>query len=107
MTAVADPHPEIFEALLSVLRGLESPGSDPATLARYLEIHLLRASGLLPKAEAFRKLLNIPFSQTAGLRLERETELPLRRLLQGLVRRALERELRSRSFLQVIGLEAA
>jgi DNA repair protein RecO (recombination protein O) len=117
MTGFHDPHPEIFEALLSVLRGLESPEADPATLARFLEIHLLRASGLLPKAEAlavppavkeaFRKLLNTPFSQAAGLRLDRETELPLRRLLQGLVRRALERDLRSRSFLHAIGLDAA
>ena len=107
MTAVADPHPEIFEALLSVLRGLESPGSDPAVLARYLEIHLLRAGGLLPKSETFQKLLNTPFSQVAGLRLARETELPLRRLLQGLLRRALERDLRSRSFLLSLGLDNA
>ena len=107
MTGVADPHPEIFEALLAVLKGLESPDADPASLARFLEVHLLRASGLLPKSEAFRKLLNTPFSQAASLRLERETELPLRRLLLGLVRRALERDLRSRNFLQSIGLDAA
>jgi DNA repair protein RecO (recombination protein O) len=107
MTAVHDPHPEIFEALLAVLKGLESPDADPATLARFLEIHLLRASGLLPKAETFQKLLNTPFSQAASLRLEPETELPLRRLLQGLVRRALERDLRSRSFLISLGLDNA
>lgn len=105
MTGVHDPHPEIFDVLLAVLKGLESPDADPPTLARFLEIHLLRASGLLPKAEAFRKLLNTPFSQTASLRLDRATELPLRRLLQGLVRRALERDLRSRGFLHAIGLE--
>lgn len=107
MTGLHDPHPGVFEALLSVLKGLESPSADPATLARFLEIHLLRAAGLLPKAEAFRALLTAPFSQAAALRLERETELPLRRLLQGLLRRALERELRSRSFLLSLGLDNA
>lgn len=114
MTSLHDPHPEIFEALLAVLKGLESPDADPATLARFLEIHLLRASGLLPKTEAlavppavkeaFRKLLNTPFPQAASLRLDRQTELPLHRLLQGLVRCALERDLRSSGFLHSIAL---
>ena len=117
MTGVQDPHPEIFDALLAVLKGLESPEADPAALSRYLEIHLLRASGLLPKSEAlpvppavkeaFRKLLNTPFSQAASLCLQRETELPLRRLLQGWVRHALERDLRSWSFLLSLGLDNA
>jgi len=115
MTGVHDPHPEIYEALLAVLKGLESPDADPATLVRFLEIHLLRASGLLPKVEAlmlspaakasFRRLLDTPFAHAATLKLDPETEPALRRLLQGLVRRALERELRSRSFLHAIGLE--
>ena len=112
MTGVGDAHPEIFELLLSFLRGLESPEGDPASLARFLEIHLLRVSGLLPKAEAlalppqakeeFRRILITPFAQAPALRLTSENELPLRRILQGLVRRALERELRSRNFLQEI-----
>ena len=110
MTGVGDPHPEIFELLLSFLHGLESPAADPASLARFLEIHLLRASGLLPRAEAlaippaakeaFRKILATPFAQAAALRLDREAEIPLRRLMQGLIRRALERELRSQAFLE-------
>ncbi len=112
MTGVGDAHPEIFELLLSFLRGLESPEADPDSLARFLEVHLLRASGLLPKVEAlalppqakeeFRKILNTPFAQVIGLRLESQSEPALRRILQGLVQRALERELRSRSFLQEI-----
>ncbi len=117
MTGVGDAHPEIFDLLLSFLRGLESPETDPASLTRFLEIHLLRVSGLLPKVEAlalseparesFRKVLNTPFSRAAGLRLPVETELPLRRILEGLIRRALERELRSKTFLQTITHEAA
>jgi len=112
MTVVGDAHPEIFELLLSFLRGIGSSGTDPAALTRFLEVHLLRASGLLPKVEAlalppqakeeFRKILNTPFAQAAALRLTPESEPPLRRILQGLVRRALERDLRSRNFLQEI-----
>ena len=112
MTGVGDAQPEIFELLLSFLRGLESPEADPSSLTRFLEIHLLRASGLLPRVEAlalslqakeeFRKVLNTPFSQVAALRLESQSEPALRRILQGLVRRALERELRSSNFLQEI-----
>jgi len=112
MTGVGDAHPEIFELLLSFLRGLESPKADPSSLARFLEIHMLRACGLLPKVEAlalplqakeeFRKILNAPFAQAPALRLRPESEPALRRILQGLVQRALERDLRSRSFLQEI-----
>ena len=117
MTGVGDSHPEIFHCLLSVLRGMALPGADLPTLLRFMEIHLLRASGLLPKTEglaispaaqnAFRKILNTPFPQAGALRMEREAELPLRRLLQGLLRRALERDLRSRLFLLSLGLENA
>ncbi len=109
MTAVGDSHPEIFHGLLAVLRAMGLPDADLPALARFLEIHLLRASGLLPKTEgpAFRKILNTPFTQAAGLKLTREEELPLRRLLQGFLRRALERELRSRAFLLSLGLENA
>ena len=112
MTGVGDAHPEIFELLLSFLRGLESPEAEPSALTRFLEVHLLRASGLLPKVEVlalsveareeFQKVLNTPFSQATALRLTPQSEPALRRILQGLVRRALERELRSRNFLQEI-----
>ena len=112
MTGVGDAHPEIFELLRSFLKGLELPAADPASLARFLEIHLLRASGLLPKVEAlalpskpkeeFRKILNTPFAQASALRLTPECEPSLRRILQGLVRRVLERNLRSWNFLQEI-----
>ena len=117
MTGVADPHPEIFHSLLSVLRSMEPAEADLAALARYLETHLLRISGLLPKAEvlavspaareAFRKILSTPFPQAGSLKLDREAEPVLRRLLQGQLRQALERDLRSRVFLLSLGLENA
>ena len=117
MTGVGDPHPEIYHSLLAVLRGLESPAAEPPALLRYLEVHLLRSSGLLPKPEAlavsvaareaFRKILNTPVAQAGALTLESEAQGPLRRVLQGQLHQALERELRSRAFLQSIGLEAA
>lgn len=116
MTGVGDPHPDIYDALLNVLHGLELPDADAPSLVRFLEVHLLRSSGLLPKTdsltltpaakEAFRKLLMTPFSQVAALKLA-ENEAPLRRMLQGLLMRALERDLRSRAFLLSIGLENA
>lgn len=117
MTGVGDPHPEVFHSLLAVLRGMESPSADLSSLVRYLEAHLLRSSGLLPKPEAlavspsareaFRKILVTPPAQAGTLKLEAEAQGPLRRLLQGQLHQALERELRSRSFLHSIGLEAA
>lgn len=105
MTGVGDSHPEIFHCLLAVLQGMELPEADVPALARFLEVHLLRASGLLPKQEAFKKILATPFPQAAALRLDPSEEAPLRRLLQGLLRRALEREPCSKAFLLSLGLE--
>ena len=112
LTAANDPHPDIFDLLLKFLHAVgrvqESRG-----LVRYLEVHLLRISGLLPQTDslpmsapakaAFNDLLKAASPETVSLASEIERELRLK--LQALLRGVLERELKSRSFLQAIGLE--
>ena len=114
LTGISDSHPEIFELLLHVLHTLEK-GPDLRACLRYLEAHLLRISGLLPEPaslalsvpakEALTQILRADSS--AGLTLPAPVEAELRVKLQALLRGVLERELRSRSFLQALGLENA
>jgi hypothetical protein len=115
MTESSDPHPEIFELLLSTLRGLASEG-DPRSAVRYLEAHLLKVSGLLPEIGSMglspgaRLSLQQILRQEGGdegirrLRLARAVEEELRGVFQRLVNGALDRELKSQLFLQSVGL---
>lgn len=116
MTGMNDPHPEIFHLLHGVLTGL-GRSAHPTVLLRYLEIHLLKASGLLPESDrislsvesrkALQELLALSPSAAADLALAPEAEWTLRQKLQGLLRGTLERELKSRGFLMAAGLESA
>ena len=113
MTELSDPHPEIFKLLVNVLKGLEKaePGG---ILAPVLEARLLHAGGhlpevksliLLPEAKAaLEEILRAPADQIGLLRVSPEVEVALRRILTGLCRRVLERDLKSRRFLQAIGV---
>ncbi|MBI3615576.1 MAG: DNA repair protein RecO [Candidatus Omnitrophica bacterium] len=111
LTENGDPHPEIFHLLLNSLRGL-AEGTDPRTVARFLEAHLLKAIGVLPDLESLalspggrlslQQILQIPLGR---LRLSHPIEEELRRILQGLLHNVVEKELRSRSFLRALGLE--
>lgn len=115
-TGVNDPHPEIFHLLLRVLTGL-GRSANPAVLLRYLEIHLLKVSGLLPDIgrislsaegrKAFQGILEISPDAVAEIELSPSVEWDLRQRLHGLLRGTLERELKSRSFLMAAGLESA
>ena len=116
MTGVGDPHPEIFDLLLAALRGMGQAGADLRSLARFVEAHLLKICGLLPQVESLslspaaavglQQVLQTSFSQMTGIRLSPDVERQLQRVHLGLFRQALERDLRSRCFLQTIGLEA-
>ena len=114
MTELNDPHPEIFRLLLNVLKELET--ADPAgMLAPVLEARLLKASGHLPEVKSLilapeaksvlQQMLTVPEGRIASLRLSAEAEAALRRMLTGLCRRVLERDLKSRRFLRAAGLE--
>ena len=115
MTGLRDPHPEIFDLLHAGLRGLERAQTDPGSLARCVEAHLLKQCGLLPAVDALaasvqakgelRRILGTAPQQIAGLRLAPPANAELRRLHEALIRRALERDLRTRGFLHAIGLE--
>lgn len=114
ITGVNDPHPEIFHLLNRVLTAL-GHSAHPATLLRYLELHLLELSGFLPDTD--RISLSVETRKTLGellqLSPDAAAERPLapavgtdlRQKLQGLLRRTLERDLKSRSFLTAAGLE--
>ena len=115
MTQVSDPHPEIFHLLCAVLRALEE-GADPRSMARFLEAHLLRVSGLLPQEQetfvssaegrlAFRQIVQTPWDRISVFRLSRAVEEELRGILHRLLRGVLEGELKSRSFLYALALE--
>lgn len=114
-TGVNDPHPEIFHLLRRMLTGLGRT-ADPPVLLRYLEIHLLKMSGLLPESgriplsvegrEAFQGLLELSPEAAVDLELPPSVEWDLRQKLQGLLRVTLERELKSRRFLMAAGLES-
>lgn len=116
LTGLNDPHPEIFHLLRHVLTGLGC-SANPPVLLRYLELHLLKASGLLPDSgriplsvegrRAFQQLLELPVDAAAQLELPASVEWDLRQKLQGLLRNVLERDLKSRSFLMAAGLESA
>lgn len=114
MTELGDPHPEIFDLLVNVLRALER-GGPAGVLTRVLEARLLQASGHLPEVnslavspqaqDALRQILRTPADQIGSIRLSPEVEEALRRILLGLSQRVLERDLRSRRFLMALGLE--
>ena len=114
MTETGDPHPEIFELLLAALRGL-GQGADPRSMARCLEVRLLSASGLLPEADALgltpgaalslQQILQTPLERINRLRLARPVEEELRVTSQRRLHGVLNRELKSRNFLQALGLE--
>ena len=114
MTETGDPHPEIFQLLLNNLRALEE-GVDPRSAARFLEAHLLRISGLLPPLDSLpvspgaklslQQILQTPRAEKKRPLLVRAVEEELRGLFQRLLRNAMERELKSRIFLQAMGLE--
>lgn len=114
MTEVSDPHPEIFQLLLGALKGLER-GADPRLIARFVEAHLLKIGGLLPPLRSLslssasgaflEQILKSSSEQVRQLPLNPAAEGDLRRLFHRLVRTALDRELKSRLFLQTLGLE--
>lgn len=114
MTEPMDSHPEIFHLLLSILRALEE-GADGRSMARFMETHLLKSSGLLPGTKAlplspgakmsFDQILATPFARAGRFRLTQAVEMELRTLLQRLLQRALEKELKSRLFLNALKLE--
>ncbi len=116
MTEVRDPHPEIFDLLLSSLRALQGPAA-PRPIARFLEARLLRACGHLPVPgslalsaqgrAALGRILEQPITDAGAVPLSDPEEADLRRLLRGLFHRVLERELKTRMFLHSIGLDKA
>jgi len=115
MTGLRDPHPEIYDLLHAGLRGLERAPTDPGSLARCVEAHLLKQCGFLPSIETLaasaqtkaelRKILVSAPTQVANLHLSPLVNAELRRLHEALIRRALERDLRTRGFLHAIGLD--
>ena len=115
MTEPWDPHPDIFQLLLSGLKGLEE-GGDPRSAARFLEAHLLKIGGILPSAESLRlspgarlslqQILQSSPDRAGRLRLVQGVERELRAVFQNLLRNVLERELKSRNFLYALGLES-
>ncbi len=116
MTGAGDPSAELYELVVGALRTLEA-GGPPHRLARLLEARLLRGSGLLPDLDSLalgaepkallRQLLTVPLGEAARIPTTPAAEDGLRRFLQGICRSVLQRELKSRSFLYSVGLEAA
>ncbi len=114
MTEMGDPHPEIFQLLLGTLKGLRTI-QNPRPLIRFFEAHLLREVGLLPDPasvplspearQAFQHILEIPIGEVENLHFNPAVEEQLRLRFQGFFQGALNRELKSRNFLQALGLE--
>ena len=114
ITENGDPHPEIFHLLLNSLKALGS-GADPRSVARFLEAHLLRTVGVLPDLDSLvlspgsrlslQQILQTPSEKVGRLRLTQEVEQELRCALQKLFCNVLERDLKSRGFLQELSLE--
>ena len=114
MTETGDPHPEIFDLLLYTLQALKT-GADPRSLARSFEAHLLSVSGLLPDGislnlspgakMSLQQILQTPLDRLGRVRLSRAVEAELRGTMEGFLTRALDRELKSRIFLQALSLE--
>lgn len=116
MTEVKDPHPELFDLLLVCLRALEK-GGEPRATTRFFEARLLRICGHLAEPgalalsegsrAALRRLLEAPLSAAGTVALSAPEEMEIRRLLNGLFHRVLERELKTRMFLYSVGLDKA
>ncbi len=114
VTENGDPHPEIFHLLLNSLKALGS-GNDPRSVARFLEAHLLRTVGVLPDLDSLglspgsrlslQQILQTSSEKMGRLRLTHGVEQELQRILVGLFRNVLERDLRSRAFLAALDLE--
>ena len=114
MTVVGDPHPDLFDLLLQGLRALGG-AEDPRSVVRFLELRLLKASGLFPEESAaslspdaraiLQEMLRIRPEAAAQMHLSPSVEGELRLKLLGLLRRALERDLKSHLFLVALGLE--
>ena len=114
MTEMGDPHPEIFRLLLNSLRAL-AEGADPRSVARFVEVHLLKGSGLLPAGSSLglspegrlslEQMHQTPFEEVRCLHLVQAVEGELRMVFQRLFWSALGRELKSRTFLQALGVE--
>lgn len=115
MTGLRDPHPETFDLLLCTLRGMAAPAADVPSLVRCAEAQVLQQIGLLPDVNALaispaakenlRRMVAAAPAQLTGLRLRPPVEAELRRLHQALIRRAMERDLRTLGFLHSIGLD--
>ena len=115
MTETGDPHPEIFDLLLHTLQALAST-IDPRSLARSFEAHLLSLSGLLPDGislnlslgskMSLQQILQTPLDRLGRVRLSRAVEAELRGVLESFLTRALDRQLKSRIFLQALSLES-
>ena len=111
MTEPWDSHPEIFELLLNVLKGM-ARGGDSAALVPVLEARLLQASGLLPDTESLplspegkgwlKEALQSPVEELRFIPPAGSAEAQIGRVLQGLCARATERPLKSRIFLHSI-----
>ena len=113
LTGVGDPHPEIFDLLLAALRAMGQSADLRAVLCA-LEAQLLKASGLLPEVQALplstegksqlQRLLQAPRTDFPALQLPAPIAAELARFLAAHSRRVMERELRSRAFLQSVGI---
>lgn len=115
MTETSDPHPEIFDLLLHALQALAIT-TDPRSLARSFEAHLLSMSGLLPDGislhlspgakMSLQQILQTPLDRLGRVRLSKAVEAELRGVLESFLIRALDRQLKSRIFLQALSLES-
>lgn len=114
-TEVSDPHPETFRLLLSVLRSLGA-GADCRSMARYLEVHLLKVGGLLPEAErlnlspggllTIKQITATPLEKAATLRVTGSIAGELAQVLRPSLAAAAQRPLKSQQFLKELELEA-
>ncbi|MBI1952574.1 MAG: DNA repair protein RecO [Candidatus Omnitrophica bacterium] len=115
MTEVLDPHPEIFHLLRAVLRAMGA-GADPRSMARFLEVHLLRVSGLLPEAErlplspggllTLKQITSTALEKIASLRMSGAIAGELAAVLRPSLEAAAQGPLKSQSFLKDLNLEA-
>lgn len=114
MTEIGDPHPEVFDLLLSVLQGMAA-GADPKVAARFLELHLLQMGGVFPDSDQWKlspgaklslmQMLEWPWERVNRLRLSHLVQEELRVRFQAVLHNVLEKELKSRTFLYQLGWE--
>ncbi len=114
LTEFSDPHPEVFDFLLGCLRALEGE-AQPQAVARFLEAHLLRLSGLFPSLDtltlspgariSLTQMLQSPAHQAGRLSLNRSVQEELRGLFGYLLQGVLDHPLKSTLFLHQLGFE--